>query len=58
MKRNIAFLLALLLLFVLHGCKSGGEESPPEPGPVSARIRATSWNRGRAADSAKTKNPH
>ncbi len=33
MKRNIAFLLALLLLFVLHGCKSGGEESPPEPRP-------------------------
>lgn len=33
MKRNIAFLLALLLLFVLPGCKSGGVESPPEPRP-------------------------
>ncbi len=33
MKRNIAFLLTILLLFVLPGCKSGWVESPPEPRP-------------------------
>ena len=34
------------------------EDRPPAPGPLSARMRSTRWNRGREADLANTKKPH